>query len=437
MTGDGLPTLAILAGGLATRLRPLTETIPKSLVDVAGEPFIARQLRLFQAAGAHRVVILAGYLGEMIEAVVGDGSAYGLAVEYVYDGKRLLGTAGALRRALPRLGDEFLVVYGDSYLPCDYAAALTAFRAGGKPALMTVFHNEGLFDTSNVEYAAGRILAYDKKHRTDRMRHIDYGLGIFKAEAFAGLAEGVPVDLADLYGDLLARDALAGHEVFERFYEVGSFPGLRELQRYFKGDAMDTDFTRLYLAEARRIIDELDVAAVEAMARLLADVRERGGRLFILGVGGGSANAAHAVNDFRKIVGLEAYAPTDNVSELTARTNDEGWASVFEAWLKTSRLSAKDAVFVFSVGGGDLENNVSPNLVAALTFAKSVGAAICGVVGRDGGFTARCADACVVIPTVNPVHVTPHTEAFQAVVWHLLVSHPLLKQGQTKWESIK
>ncbi len=200
---------------------------------------------------------------------------------------------------------------------------------------------------------------------------------------------------------------------------------------------MDTDFTRQYLTQTKQIIDALDVAAIEAMVRILADVRERGGRLFILGVGGGSANAAHAVNDFRKIVGIEAYAPTDNVSELTARTNDDGWASVFEAWLRTSRINAKDAVFVFSVGGGDLENNVSPNLVAALTLAKSVGAAICGVVGRDGGFTAKSADACVVIPTVNPVHVTPHTEAFQAVVWHLLVSHPLLKQGQTKWESIK
>jgi D-sedoheptulose 7-phosphate isomerase len=158
--------------------------------------------------------------------------------------------------------------------------------------------------------------------------------------------------------------------------------------------------------------------------------------LFILGVGGSAANASHAVNDFRKIVGVEAYAPTDNVSELTARVNDDGWATVFEAWLRVSRLQSRDAILVFSVGGGSLERNVSPNLVAALDYAKSVGASVLGIVGRDGGYTARVADACVIIPIVHPDRVTPHSEAFQAVVWHLLVSHPALQQKATKWESI-
>jgi D-sedoheptulose 7-phosphate isomerase len=169
---------------------------------------------------------------------------------------------------------------------------------------------------------------------------------------------------------------------------------------------------------------------------LLADTRARGGRLFILGVGGSAANASHATNDFRKLVGLETYAPTDNVSELTARTNDEGWATVFEAWLRVSRLRAEDLVLVFSVGGGNVEKNVSPNLVTALTYAKQVGARVAGVVGRDGGYTAQVADACVIIPTVNPAHVTPHTEAFQAVVWHLLVSHPAVAVRRGKWESV-
>jgi D-sedoheptulose 7-phosphate isomerase len=200
---------------------------------------------------------------------------------------------------------------------------------------------------------------------------------------------------------------------------------------------MPVNFTEGYLAEARAILEGLDREAIERMAHLLAETRARGGRLFILGVGGGAAHASHAVNDFRKIAGLEAYAPTDNVSELTARTNDEGWATVFESWLRTSRLRAGDAVLVFSVGGGDLERNVSPNLVAALGYARSVGAAVLGVVGRSGGYTAQVADACVVIPTVNAQHVTPHTEAFQAVVWHLLVSHPALKQAETKWESVR
>jgi len=195
-------------------------------------------------------------------------------------------------------------------------------------------------------------------------------------------------------------------------------------------------FTEQFLAEARQVIDRLDVAAIDAVVHHLQKTRARGGRLFILGVGGSAANASHAVNDFRKIVGIEAYAPTDNVSELTARTNDDGWHTVFESWLRTSRLRREDAILVFSVGGGDVANNVSPNLVAALRYAKEVGAVVLGIVGRNGGYTKQVADACVLIPTVNPAHTTPHTEAFQAVVWHLLVSHTQLKQAQTKWESV-
>ncbi|HXW18200.1 MAG TPA: HAD-IIIA family hydrolase [Candidatus Acidoferrales bacterium] len=194
-------------------------------------------------------------------------------------------------------------------------------------------------------------------------------------------------------------------------------------------------FAQQFLAEAGEVIARLDSTVIERAAGMLAATRAGGGRLFILGVGGSAANASHAVNDFRKIAGIEAYAPTDNVSELTARVNDEGWATVFDRWLKTSRLRANDLVLVFSVGGGNLELNVSPNLVAALKYAKTVGAKIIGVVGRDGGYTAEVADACVLIPSVNPAHITPHVEAFQAVVWHLLVTHPAVKIEETKWES--
>lgn len=194
-------------------------------------------------------------------------------------------------------------------------------------------------------------------------------------------------------------------------------------------------YAKTHLAEAARIIEQIDAPAIERMAERLAETRARGGRLFFLGVGGSAGNCGHAVNDFRKLAGFEAYAPTDNVSELTARTNDEGWDTVFEAWLAGSRLRADDAVFVFSVGGGSLERNISPNLVKALAYAKRIGATVVGVVGRDGGYTASVADACVIVPTVNPETVTPHSEAFQAVVWHLLVSHPLLKASATKWES--
>lgn len=196
-------------------------------------------------------------------------------------------------------------------------------------------------------------------------------------------------------------------------------------------------FTEQFLAETSEIIRRVDIGAVEAVASLLAECRASGGRLFILGVGGGAANASHAVNDFRKICGLEAYAPTDNVSELTARTNDEGWAGVFEGWLRVSRLRAPDMLLIFSVGGGDLEKQVSPNLVTAIRYAKSVGARVAGIVGRDGGFTRLAADACILVPVVNPLHITPHTEAFQAVLWHLLVTHPALKTAETKWESVR
>ena len=195
-------------------------------------------------------------------------------------------------------------------------------------------------------------------------------------------------------------------------------------------------FAEEFLAEAAQIIANLDVASIEKAAALLAGTRAAGGRLFVLGVGGSAANASHAVNDFRKIAGIEAYAPTDNVSELTARANDEGWSSIFDGWLRISRLRSEDLLLILSVGGGDVAQNVSPNLVAALKFAKSVGAKIIGVVGRDGGYTATVADACVLIPTVNPLHITPHTEAFQAVIWHLLVSHPAVKMQPTKWESM-
>jgi D-sedoheptulose 7-phosphate isomerase len=196
-------------------------------------------------------------------------------------------------------------------------------------------------------------------------------------------------------------------------------------------------FVQQYLEETQKVVAGLDLATLEKMVDELARVRERGGRLFILGVGGSAANASHAVNDFRKICGFEAYAPTDNVSELTARTNDEGWATVLSEWLKGSRLSGKDGLLIFSVGGGNLEKNVSPNLVSAIQLAKSVGASIVGIVGRDGGYTAKEANACVIIKTVNPEHVTPHSEAFQAVVWHLFVSHPKLKVNKTKWEGTK
>jgi D-sedoheptulose 7-phosphate isomerase len=196
-------------------------------------------------------------------------------------------------------------------------------------------------------------------------------------------------------------------------------------------------YARQYLHEAQQVITQLDPAVLETMVEQLLALREQGGRLFILGSGGGAGHASHAVNDFRKIAGIESYAPTDNVSELTARINDDGWASSYANWLRVSRLGARDGVLVFSVGGGDAARNVSPNLVQAVQLAKEVGARVWGIVGRDGGYTAQVADACVIVPTVNPQTITPHTESFQALLWHLLVSHPRLKAAEMKWESTR
>jgi MurNAc alpha-1-phosphate uridylyltransferase len=224
--------VAILAGGLATRLRPLTEALPKALVEINGEPFLAHQLRLLSRSGIDRAVLCAAYRGEQIREYAGDGRAFGLRVEYSFDGPQLLGTAGAIRRALPLLGDNFFVLYGDSYLPCDYASVERTFLASKMAALMTIFPNSDRWDTSNVEFSGGRIRAYDKVNRTAAMRHIDYGLGVFRRDVFEALPEGQPVDLASVYRDLVRRRELMAYEVPTRFYEIGSPEGIRELAEF-------------------------------------------------------------------------------------------------------------------------------------------------------------------------------------------------------------
>lgn len=234
MSGSLPLPVAILAGGLATRLRPITESIAKALIEVNGEPFLAHQLRLLSSRGIQRVVLCVGYRGEMIRDFVGDGSQFGLRADVLFDGPVLLGTAGAIRHALPLLGDNFFVLYGDSYLPCDYSAVGSAFLHSGKRGLMTVFRNDGKFDASNVEYRDGQIIRYDKKITTPAMKHIDYGLGAFRADVFAGLPDGVPCDLAAVYQTLLSSGELAAFDVPERFYEIGSIGGLEETSEYLR-----------------------------------------------------------------------------------------------------------------------------------------------------------------------------------------------------------
>jgi len=360
-----------------------------------------------------------------------------MELRYSYDGPRLLGTGGSLRRAAPLLGELFWVVYGDSYTDIDYRGVLSEFARRDVLGLMTVLRNDDRWDRSNVVFRDGRLIRYDKHARTPEMTHIDYGVALLRRAALERIPSDQPSDLADLYRELVDEGLMAGHEVMRRFYEIGSPEGLQETRVFFEKEALAMSYTSAYLSEAARVVERLDGAIIDRMVVMLADLRERGGRLFVLGVGGSAGNASHAVNDFRKICGIEAYTPVDNVSELTARVNDDGWESAFAKWLRVSRLGPRDMVLVFSVGGGDLERNISPNLVRALQYAKEVGATIGGVVGRDGGYTAKVADACLIVPTVNPDTVTPHAEAFQGVVWHLLVSHPKLKAAEMKWESAR
>ena len=429
--------VAILAGGLATRLRPITEKIPKSLVEVAGKPFIVRQLDYLRRQEVREVVVCVGHLGEMIEAVVGDGSRFGLAVSYSMDGPAPLGTGGALRRAAGLLGKASFVLYGDSYLPVDFSAIEAEFRAANPPALMTVLYNQDRWDKSNVRFIDGKLLEYNKAAPRPDFAFIDYGLAIVTREVLESYPENEPFDLAALYHKLSLHGPSVRLRGFRAFLRDRIPKRTEGSARLFSNGKRDMTYAQQHLAETIAVANKIDADAIEKMADLLAQVKAAGGRIFFLGVGGSAGNCGHAVNDFRKIVGIECYAPTDNVSELTARTNDEGWPTIFVEWLKVSKLQPKDALFIFSVGGGNLDKNISPNLVEAIKYAKTVGAKVTGVVGRDGGYTAQVADACCIVPTVNPETITPHSEAFQAVVWHLLVSHPKLKVHQTKWESTR
>ena len=360
--------VVVLAGGFRQSARALTRETPKCLLEVAGRPFIHHQLQLLHAQGVRRVVLCLGHLGERVVESVGDGSAFGLEVAYSFDGPVPRGTAGALRRALPLLGPAFFVLYGDSYLSCDYAAVQEAYQTAGKLALMTVFRNEGAWDTSNVEFHDGLILAYNKVARTERMRYIDYGLGVLDARALEAVPETEFLRLGYcIPGDAPTRRAHGirgqGKVLRDRFGgrargDQGT-PGRSSLKEGSTFLERSMSHAVQFLSEAKQVIDGLDTEAIERMATLLAAARERGGRLFILGVGGSAGNASHAVNDFRKIVGIEAYAPTDNVSELTARTNDEGWATIFVEWLRVSHLKPDDLILVLSVGGGNSRKRYS------------------------------------------------------------------------------
>ena len=269
---------------------------------------------------------------------------------------------------------------------------------------MTVYRNEGKWDTSNVVFRGGRIVRYDKKDHSPDMEYIDYGLGMLKKEALEGIPSDQPYDLAALYQELVCKEQLAGFEVFKRFYEIGTTQGLeetRELLSKLDGGYME-DYSTTHLKEAAKIIPLIDTGKIESMVQLIADVRTQEGRMFFLGVGEARPTPPTQSTISASWPASSAYAPTDNVSELTARTNDEGWETVFVEWLKGSHLSKKDMLFILSVGGGSLEPMVSPNLVRAVQYAKEIGARVVGIVGRDGGYTAKVADAAVIVPTVNP-----------------------------------
>ncbi len=421
--------VAILAGGLGTRLGDLTRDKPKCLVDVNGKPFIVHQLELLKSQGIEKVVLCLGHQWwKVAEAINGAyGNDYSLKIDWSSE-EEPLGTAGAIRKALPLLGDEFFVLYGDSYLECDYRAVQEAYRASGEPALMTVYRTP---HAGNTEFNHGYVGGHNKSWKTSN--YTDYGLGVFERDAIEAYGAS---DLSLVYQRLAFCRQLSGLEMPNRFREIGSLEGLEDLRSYLSqhesframldgGTKIYATHTPIYLEEVKQIVDQLDQRVIERMVARLANLRANRGRLFILGVGGSAANASHAVNDFRKICGIEAYAPTDNVAELTARTNDDGWETVFLEWLITSNASANDMILILSVGGGTMEASYC---IAKALCVLADRPTVIGIVGRNTGYTSSVAAECLVIPEVNSDRVTPHAEEFQSVVLHLIVSHPRLQK---------
>jgi len=421
--------VAILAGGLGTRLGELTKDKPKSLVDVVGRPFVEHQLELLRQAGVSLVVMCVSHMCTEIRWVVDNGKRLGIKVYYSYDDQ--LGTGGALVKALPLLGDEFFVLYGDTYLNCDYVGVETRFRASGKHGMMCIYRNEDRWGKSNVAYHNGTILGYTKRQNLPNMHYIDAGLSAFKSIAFSRFPGwkregfcGDKLDLEDIFNGLLDANQLAAYEVKNRFYEIGTVEGLMETREYIE----KTEYLHQYRDATVSILQQLDLIMINRMVELLAEAKDKKGRVFFLGVGGSAANCSHAVNDFRKKCHIEAYASTDNIAEVTARTNDNGWDSTFIEWLRTSRLCDKDLVFVLSVSGGIL-NGVSRNIALAVNYAAECRAKIIGIVGNVDGVTTQRADACIIIPAIEGQSITAHAEEMQSVILHMLAFHLRLNVG--------
>jgi len=423
--------VAILCGGKGTRLGELTAHTPKSLVKVAGKPFIFHQLDLLAAQGVKKVVLCIGHLGDQIvEAVgndyrgiaihywrdehresgpLGNGLTYMRFFTFAHPDSKPLGTLGAIRNASHLLGDEFLTLYGDSYLPGDWYPFVTAARDSGMMVAQTV-------DRDGT----------------------DYGLSWFR------YTWKKTTELCTSIGDLHNLKACFCYTMPNRFWQIGDPKGLAEVEALLTPTLVppmpptvptvivpNATFTNQFLLDVIDSIRAVDSATIQWMACRLDEMRDKKGRLFIIGIGGSAANASHAVNDFRKLCAIEAYTPTDNAAEITARTNDEGWETVFSEWLAISKPTYDDVLLVLSVGGGT--DKVSLPIVQAINFSKICGMSVLGIVGPNGGYTAKHARLCLTIPVAKPSLVTPITEAMQSVILHLLVTHPALKRKATKW----
>lgn len=450
----------LLAAGVGTRLKPLTDRIPKCLVPVDGEPVLSIWLSLCEQLGLREVLINTHHLADQVKAWASRQVGGAVRIRLAYE-PELLGSAGTVAANLDFVGDQddFFVFYADNLVRADFDALLRFHRSHDGPLTVALFHTLSPSNSGIARLdASGHITNFEEKPAHPQSDLANAGVYIARRE----LGRFLPArGFADFALDVFPRLAgeMRGFVIEGNVLDVGTPESYQETLREWprfrrkplpsglesgapvgRGSAFEMatlNYTAQYINEALQILGKIDQSTIDRVVDLLARVRENRGRIFFLGVGGGAGHASHAVNDFRKIAQIEAYTPTDNVSELTARVNDEGWDTSYANWLRGSRLQAKDMIFVFSVGGGDAQRRISANLVRALEYAKEVRATVCGVVGRDGGYTAQVADACVVVPTVNPATVTPHTESFQAVVWHLLVSHPKLRAAEMKWESVR
>lgn len=420
----------ILCGGEGSRLGDITKGTPKSMVRIYGKPFISYQLEWLRDEGIKEVTLCVRKFADQIFNFVGDGSKWGMRVRYSYDGNESLGTAGAFKKATNGTSGAVFILYGDSYLPkCGLKGMEETYCIINQDVLMLLYEDTERHSENNVYYDRLYLPKYYAQKDGHTCNYTDAGISIVNIDYLNQLIPDGFSNLSEIFELASKEKMIYPYITKDPYMEIGSLQGINRLETHVK-----CTFADVYFQNASRIAQKIDQYKIYQMANIIQFTKRSGGRLFILGVGGSAATASHAVNDFEKLCGVKTYTPTDNVSELTARTNDQGWENSFVDWLKVQEPTDKDVILVLSVGGGDINRKISMNIVKALEYAQNeCDTSILGIVGKEGGYTQRVADVCIVIPTVDEYNITPFAESFQSLILHCLVSHPILKKNETTY----